>query len=433
METANSEDNKPGSCDTSGAPVPIDVSYVRGEAWDGDSQARFRWLRENDPVHWSKVDKIWIITRYADVEAVSRNQEIFTSTKGVRPTNPVRFGLVDEPEPRHGVLRKMLNKGFTPRMVKKLEEAFTGLVTETLDKVASTGECDFVADIAVPLPLLMIAEMMGITTDKRDDFHRWSDAMIAAEGNLGNPEIMRQSVSAFMEYSAHIMSIIEARKSSPRDDLISILVGADAEGTLVTFEGSNAASYSQGEEHEALAANEMMMLLAVLMVAGNETTRNALSGGTQLLIENPEARQRLIADPSLIPAAVEEMLRLVSPVRSFSRTVTQDTVLRGKTMRAGDVVLLCYPSANRDAEEYRDPDAFDLDRNAAHLAFGVGSHFCLGASLARMELRVAFTHLLRRIPDMRYAAGGPVVLNNPLVRSCTEMRVRFTPEHARLS
>jgi cytochrome P450 family 142 subfamily A polypeptide 1 len=428
VETVPSEQSKSGSSDTSGAPVPIDVSYVGGAAWDADSEARMRWLRENDPVHWSKVDKLWIITRYADVAAVSRNQEVFTSTKGVRPTNPVRFGLVDEPEPRHGVLRKMLNRGFTPRMVKKLEEAFTVLVTETLDKVAAKGECDFVNDIAVPLPLLMIAEMLGIAIDKREDFHRWSDAMIAAEGNLGNPEIMQQSVAAFMEYSMHMLGLIEARKVEPRDDLISILVGADAQGTLVTFEGSGASAFSQGEQHDALAANEMMMLLAVLLVAGNETTRNALSGGTALLIENPQVRQRLIDDPGLIPAAVEEMLRLVSPVRSFSRTVTQDTVLRGKSLREGDLVLLCYPSANRDAEEFENPDSFDLERNPAQLAFGVGSHFCLGASLARMELRVAFTHLLRRFPDMRYAAGGPVILNNPLVRSCTEMRVRFTPE-----
>lgn len=428
METANAVDNKAGSVDSAGAPVPIDVSYVGGAAWDADTDARMRWLREHDPVHWSKVDKLWVITRYADVEAVSRNQEIFTSTKGVRPTNPVRFGLVDEPEPRHGILRKMLNRGFTPRMVKKLEETFTELVTETLDKVAAKGECDFVSEIAVPLPLLMIAEMLGITIDKRDDFHRWSDAMIAAEGNLGNPAIMQQSVAAFMEYSTHMLGLIEARKSEPREDLISILVGADAQGTLRTFEISGASAFSQGEQHESLAASEMMMLLAVLLVAGNETTRNALSGGTQLLIENPEVRARLLENPSLIPAAVEEMLRLVSPVRSFSRTVTQDTVLHGKNLRAGDLVLLCYPSANRDAEQFKNPDSFDIDRNPAQLAFGVGSHFCLGASLARMELRVAFTHLLRRFPDMRYAAGGPVILNNPLVRSCTEMRVRFTPQ-----
>jgi cytochrome P450 family 142 subfamily A polypeptide 1 len=428
VETAKSEQYISGSPDTSRAPVPIDVSYVRGAAWDADSEARMRWLRENDPVHWSVVDRIWIITRYADVSEVSRNQDIFTSTKGVRPTNPVRFGLVDEPEPRHGVLRKMLNRGFTPRMVKKLEEAFTVLVAETLDKVAARGECDFVADIAVPLPLLMIAEMMGIARDKRDDFHRWSDAMIAAEGNLGNPEVMKASIAAFMEYSAHLTGIIEDRRRSPRDDLISILVGADAEGTLVTFEDKGVSSYGVGDEHVALATNEMMMLMAVLLVAGNETTRNALSGGMQLLIENPEARQRLIADPNLIPHAIEEMLRLVSPVRSFSRTVTRDTVLRGKAMRAGDVVLLCYPSANRDAEEFENPDGFDIDRNPTHLAFGVGSHFCLGASLARMELCVAFAHLLRRFPDMRYVGDGPVVMNNPLVRSCTEMRVCFTPE-----
>lgn len=407
-------------------PVPIAVSYAAGGAWDENTHARMRWLRENDPVYWSEIDKLWVITRFADVSYVSRNQEIFTSAKGVRPGSPVKFGLIDEPEPRHTMLRKMLNAGFTPRMVRKLEVAFTDLVKETLDEVGPLGACDFVDKIAVPLPLLMIAEMMGIAKENRRDFHRWSDAMIRAEGNYDNMEIMQASAQAFMEYSTHLFGIIEDRKVNPRDDLVSILTGADQSGVLGKFD--TAVPTSLGEEHEALAASELIMLLVVLMVAGNETTRNALSGGMQLLIENPNARKRLIADPSLIPQAVEEMLRLTSPVRSFSRTVEVDTVLGGKQMRAGDIVLLCYPSANRDAIEFKDPEAFDIDRNPQHLAFGIGSHFCLGASLARMELKVAFTELLRRLPDMRYAEDGPHLESNPLVRSVSRMLVAYTPE-----
>ena len=148
----------------------------------------------------------------------------------------------------------------------------------------------------------------------------------------------------------------------------------------------------------------------------------------QLLIENPEARQRLIADPSLIPAAVEEMVRLVSPVHSFSRTATQDTEIRGVKIRKGQVVLMIYPTANRDPRAFANPDRFDIDRNPAHLGFGIGSHFCMGANLARMEMRVAFQELLRRLPDMTYSAGGPVIKPSSLVRSCVEMRVKFTPE-----
>jgi cytochrome P450 len=183
-----------------------------------------------------------------------------------------------------------------------------------------------------------------------------------------------------------------------------------------------------GEQQLELANDELIMLLVILLVAGNETTRNAMSGGMQLLIENPDERQKLVDDPSLIPSAVEEMVRLVSPVHSFSRKATRDTELRERAIRAGQDVLLLYPSANRDADVFEDPDAFRAERNPHHLGFGIGSHFCLGANLARMEMRVAFEELLRRVPDMEYAGGGPVVVPAALVRNCTEMKVRFTPE-----
>jgi cytochrome P450 len=170
------------------------------------------------------------------------------------------------------------------------------------------------------------------------------------------------------------------------------------------------------------------MYLVLLMVAGNETTRNGISGGMQLLIENPDKRQKLIDDPSMIPVAVEEMLRLVTPVRSFGRTATRDTVLGGKQIKKGQQVLICYSSANRDPEEFDQPDEFILDRNPNHLSFGLGKHFCLGANLARMEMRVAFEELLRRFPDMEYSDGGPVMKPSSLVRTCSHMRVKYTPE-----
>jgi cytochrome P450 family 142 subfamily A polypeptide 1 len=163
-------------------------------------------------------------------------------------------------------------------------------------------------------------------------------------------------------------------------------------------------------------------------VAGNETTRNGISGSMQLLIEHPDVRQQLIDDPAKIPMAVEEMLRLVSPVHSFGRTVTRDTELRGKRIAEGETVLMLYPSANRDPDEFPDPDAFKIDRNPHHLAFGLGNHFCMGANLARMELRVALSEVLRRLPDMEYADGGPVLVPSPLVRTCAHMQVKFTPE-----
>jgi cytochrome P450 family 142 subfamily A polypeptide 1 len=405
--------------------VDVDVEYMASPSWDAEMPERLRWLREHDPVRWSERDRLWLVSRYDDVERVSKDQDLFTSGQGVRPGRP-KIGLIDEAEPRHTSLRRLINRGFTPRMVKLLERAFTEITTEAIDAVAPRGECDFVEEISVPLPLKLIATMIGIERGDFERFHRWSDHMIAGDG-AATPEIMARAGQAFMEYSGYVRRIIEDRRQSPRDDLVSILTGAKDQGLLGTFSGKDLPA-GTSDEHMTLANDELVMMLVILLVAGNETTRNALSGGMQLLIEHPEQRRKLVEDPSLIPSGVEEMVRLVSPVHSFSRTATRDTELRGRPIRAGQQVLLLYPSANRDADVFDDPDAFRVERNPQHLGFGVGSHFCLGANLARMELRVAFEHILRRLPDIEYAAGGPVVVPSALVRSCVEMKVRFTPE-----
>jgi cytochrome P450 family 142 subfamily A polypeptide 1 len=271
----------------------------------------------------------------------------------------------------------------------------------------------------------LIAEMIGIRREDFDRFHHWSDNMIAGDGTR-DPAVLQRAGLAFVEYSTYVRAIIEDRRVHPREDLVSILTGAKDEGILGRFDVKNL--HDSSDEHMALANDELIMLCVILLVAGNETTRNGISGGMQLLIENPGERQKLIDDPSLIPIAVEEMVRMVSPVHAFSRTATRDVELRGTLIRAGQRVLLLYPSANRDTAVFDQPDSFRVERNPTHLGFGVGTHFCLGANLARMEMRVAFEQLLQRIPDMHYATGGPVLLPSALVRSCVEMKVRFTPE-----
>ena len=404
------------------------VSFLDSADWNAEIWPRLRWLQEHDPVHWSERDEIFVLTRYDDVVEVSKDQDLFTSAHGVRPGTPAKIGLIDEGEPRHGMIRGMINKGFTPRMVKKLEGTFREITREAIDRVAKRGECDFVESISVPLPLLLIAEMLGIRKQDRERFHHWSDAMIAGDGNFDKPEIMAAAGLAFVEYSTYLRDLIEDRRSRPQDDLLSILVHAKDEGLLGRFEQNRNVDDASGVDHSGLATDELIMLCTILLVAGNETTRNGISGGMQLLIEHPDVRQRLVGDPSRIPAAVEEMLRLVSPVHSFSRTATRDTELRGTKIREGERVLMVYPTANRDRRVFADPDLFDIEREPAHLAFGIGSHFCMGANLARMEMRVAFEEILRRIPDMRYTAGGPVLIPSALVRSCAEMKVSFTPE-----
>jgi len=402
-----------------------DVDYLDSANWDASMPARLRWLREHDPVYWSEASGCWILTKHRDVSEVSKDQDRFTSALGVRANSPVKLGLIDEAEPRHTELRKLINKGFTPRMVRVWEEKFEALCDEVLAGIGPRGECDFVGDIAVPLPLLLIAEMMGIHREDRERFHHWSDAMIAGDGNFHRPEIMMKAAQAYMEYSRYLTGIIDERRRAPREDLVSILVGAKDAGLLKQF---NEDPSLFADDQIELANDELIKILVVLLVAGNETTRNAISGGMQLLIEHPAVRQELIAHPEKVPLAVEEMLRLVSPVHTFSRTVTRDTTLRGQTLREGQKVLLVYPSANRDAEVFPEPDRFDIEREPHHVAFGIGSHFCLGANLARMEMRVAFREILRRLPDMEYASGGPEFRPSALVRSCTSLLVRFTPE-----
>ncbi len=339
--------------------MDVDTNFILAESWDSKMPERLAWLRENEPVYWSEKTRLWMITRYEDVVAVSKDQDVFTSAEGVRPQTDTIIGLIDEPEPRHQQLRNLINKGFTPRMVKKLEKQFLEITTEAIDAIAAKGECDFVQSISVPLPIRLIASMIGIRDADRDLFHHWSDDLIAADGNRDNPEIMAKSAKAFVEYSQYVTKIIEERRANPEDDLVSILTGADSEGLLkkdfqedgrVDREQRRQQAIEHGfEEFADLGNDELIMLLVILMVAGNETTRNGLSGGMQLLIENPDERRKLVDDPSLIPGAVEEMVRLTSPVRTFGRKVTRDTELRDRQLEAGQEVLLLYPSANRVA------------------------------------------------------------------------------------
>jgi cytochrome P450 family 142 subfamily A polypeptide 1 len=408
--------------------MDLDIEYAASQNWGAEMHERLMHLQKNDPVYWSEKDQLWVITGYDDVSYVSKNQQLFTSAEGVRPGNPAKLGLIDEPEPRHGNLRNMINKGFTPRMVKKLEVVFREITKEAIDAVAKDGECELVESISVPLPLLLIAEMIGIRKEDRKRFHHWSDTMIAADGHMDEPEVMVKASQAFMEYAAYVTEIIEERRANPKDDLVSILVGAKDSGLLVKDWGNEGIEGIQDAEHMELANDELIMLLVLLMVAGNETTRNGISGGVQLLIENPEERQKLIDDPSLINSAVEEMVRVVSPVRTFSRTVVEDTELQGKELKQGQTVFICYSSANRDPNQYEDPDRFDVTRNPQHLGFGMGSHFCMGANLARMEMRVAISEVLRRMPNLEYTHGGPILSPSALVRTCSEMQVKFTPE-----
>ena len=390
----------------------------------------FSWLRENEPVHWqapgsmapgvSEIMEVeqrgyWAISRYPDIVKASLDQPCFSSERGTAMINDLsedriaqlRMWMINQDAPRHTKLRKLINRGFTQRMVRQMSVHIRDLSAGIVDRVARKGECDFVAEIASEMPMLVIAELMGCPVEDRAKLFRWSNQMVGFEdpefaAELGATEAMGE----MFEYASYLAKI---RREDPRDDLTSVLLNAEVDGERLDELGFN-------------------MFFILLILAGNETTRNAISGGMLALSEHPDQREKLLGDLSLLPTATEEILRYVSPVISMRRTATRDTEIAGQKIRENDKVVMFYSSANRDSEIFENPHAFDIARDPnVHLAFGWGPHFCLGANLARGEISGIFAELLTRLPDME--VSGPVRrLRSTTVNSIKSMPVRFTPE-----
>ena len=347
----------------------------------GDPFPAFRRLRAESPVHWHETPGIWVLTRHEDVVAVSRDPETFCSSGGVllsdieRSIVP-RQSIIYMDPPEHAKYRKLVQPAFSPGRLRALEERIGELVRELAAPLAAEPTVDFVDAFAAPLPMIVIADMLGVPSSDRARFKRWSDGIIDA-GTQPTPDNMAQSVELLEYFGA----VIAERRERPGDDLISVLVHSEIDG-------------------ERLEEFDLLMFCLTLLVAGNETTRNLLSHGALALATYPAQRTLLARDAALMPGAVEEMLRWGSPVSSFMRVATRDTEIRGTAIREGDRLLLLYSSANRDELVFADPEEFSVTRDAArHVAFGFGEHFCLGAQLARMEGRAAFAQLLARFPD----------------------------------
>jgi len=400
----------------------IDLSdfelFVQGKAHDV-----WRLLRAEAPVHWNAGNDLfpgfWSVTKYADVIAVSRDTTTYSSRRGISmmvdPENPTPASgagkmLITIDPPQHVRLRRLVNKGFTPWMVAQLEPSVREITNRIIDEVAPRGGCDFVTDIAALLPLGVICAMMGVP---RED---WGLMFALTNRVLGSDDPEYQTVAGdgretanqgLRDMFGYFVRLVTERREERRDDLISVLTGAEMDG-------------------ESLTDEEILYFCYLLILAGNETTRNAISGGMLALFEHPAERTRLAADAALLPTAVEEILRWTSPVMHMARYVTRDTELRGQHIRAGERVLMWYPSANRDAEVFPNADRFDVGRTPnEHIAFGLGEHFCLGAGLARQELHVMFEMLLARLPDI--ALAGPVErLRSGFIGGIKHMPVRFT-------
>jgi cytochrome P450 family 142 subfamily A polypeptide 1 len=398
----------------------IDVNDPRlyDDPWDV-----YRWLRDEDPVHRDEANDLWVVSRHAEVSTVSRNAERYSAAQGVRPRLAAPLSIIAMDDPEHTRQRRLVSTGFTPRKVRELGEHIRTLSQEITEEIAARGEIDFVREFAIHVPLIVIAEMLGLDPETRGRLYQWSDAMMGGDGHL-DPESpqMQAAAIAFGEYTDVCVELIAQRRIAPKDDIISALTGAFDDGQLT---GLDEELLLDGELEDA----ELLMFLVLLVVAGNETTRNAISGGLLAFSRFPEEKARLLADPSLLPTAVDEIVRYVSPVLSFSRTVTEDHDLCGRRLREGDRVLMLYQSANRDEAVFDEPDRFRIDRNPnPHLGFGIGTHYCLGASLAKAEIGIVFEELFRRLPDIRVPDGaGPTRGDSALVLSLDSLPAVFTP------
>ena len=344
-----------------------------------------KW-REKQPIWWADDVKGWVISRYDDVRAVLKDPATYSSgSMAEGPDTVIALPLLTDDPPRHTQLRAIVNKAFTTRALKDMEQDVAALVDAMLDALDPDGPIDISEEFTIPLPVAVIAQLMGIPFERKNDFKRWSDALTGTSEAASLEERMPD----IMEMAAFFQSLIPERRENPGDDLISKVVHAEVDG-------------------EGLSDMDIVGFNILLLIAGNETTTNLLCNLLHYLADHPETWDELRRDPSLADAAVEEILRYDGPVHWISRKATVDTNIRGQAIRAGETVFAVLGSANRDADHYRDADQFRLDRGkvADHHSFGHGIHFCIGAPLGRLEARYGLQGLLRRFKSVRHAHGA---------------------------
>ena len=403
----------------SAASIHPEIRLLDGAFYAGDPHRHFAWLRRHDPVYWDPSGEVWGIARHEDVTEVSRDPERFCSGRSSRPDAPPIPSMINLDDPAHRRRRGLVSKGFTPRRVAAHEPRIRQLCRDLLARARARPRFDFVREVAAPLPMEMIGDLLGIEPDDRSRLQRWSDDLIAGTSASAPPAARAAAITAFGEWSEYARRGIEERRRGRRagrhgDDLMSVLVHAEIDG-------------------ERLSEEDLIQEGLLILVGGNETTRHVITGGCEALLRHPDQGRWLAEDPARIPTAVEEMLRWVTPIQNMNRTATRDVSLRGRTIREGDKVLLLYPSANRDERVFDDPFRFDVGRNPnPHLAFGLGAHFCLGASLARLELRILLEELLPMLPDLELASDEPPAASpSNFIRGIPAMEVVWTSARSR--
>lgn len=371
-----------------------------------DPYATYAALRREAPVFRATAG-LWTVARYDDVVAVLRGHERFSST-GIQMSGGLlgTRTIINTDPPVHTRMRNIVNRAFTPRMVADLEPRIREITTQLLDRVAPAGAMDYVADLAVPLPVRIIAEILGVDPDRGEEFKQWSSAIIGMSSPGGAASDQSSLTAAF---EAYFTAAIAQRTRAPQDDLIS------------------AVAREAAADDDPLSAEEVLAFTALLLVAGNETTTNLLGNAMLHLLAHPEQLELVRREPQRVPDLVEEALRYDSPVQFLFRRATQDVEIGGETIPAGDTVIPMYASANRDESKFPDAARFDVTRNAqGHVAFGHGVHFCLGAPLARLEARVALEETLRRLPAVgRADRGEPQRLDSVFLRGLARLPLTF--------
>ena len=401
---------------------PINIIHPDDYARHGYPHHLWTRMRREDPVfRWEKTEGIpfWAITKHADIVAISTHPEIFDSgtrlTIDHKPEQNIEGfpkTLIEMDPPKHRIYRRTVNQMFKPRALAKMHHDIDQIGKEIVDnlvKDSDSGECDFVKEVAAPLPIAVIAWLLGLPREDWNLLFDWTNRTLGA----GDPEFQQEgktpqetAMAAMTELFTYFAKLVEEKKKKPTDDLITHFTQIQVDG-------------------EPLPPMDVLAWCLIIVLAGNETTRNGTSGGMLAFVEHQDELRRLQANPSLLPLAVEEVVRWTSPIIHFARTAREDFELRGKTIAKGDSVALFYPSANRDEEVFADPFEFRIDRQPnRHLGFGVGEHFCLGVHLARLELQVAYKYLLPRIEEIELA--GPVErLTSSLVGGVKRLPIRY--------
>jgi cytochrome P450 len=399
-----------------------DVLVTEREHWpDGPPHELFKEMRAKCPVHWTseiteypEEDGYWSITLADHVREISLDWETYSSANGITaltnaimPVELISAMFIGMDPPKHDRLKQLFQRGFTPKRIAEHEDAIREITVGVLDRLEGRDTCDLVTDVAQPVVSRVIGSFMGIPPEDDEIWARLMNNTLGA----GDPDLNPEGVQSVMERDvpeifARCGQLIAERRERPTDDLTSVLVHAELDG-------------------ERLEEHEIVMGFFLLVAAGNDSTKATYCSGMRALMEHPEQKRMLIDDPALIPGTVEEALRMYPAFAHFRRTATRDTEVSGKQIREGDKIVMWYVSSNRDESRYEDPDRFDVTRNPEHQAFGAGGrHFCLGAALARLELRVLFEETLKRYPGMELA-GTPQYAESPFVNQLKTLPVRL--------